>query len=940
MKYLISSRVIYALALAVCCCQCAAPEQKQTFNIPPGMSIRSQFTTRMGDDQLPTDNITYLIPTMDNVTVYSSFEGITAGAHSYQWVLHNAQGGHACPQMAPYSFQTAGGTENVWSKISVAQCLSVPGNYKLLLYLDGNAVHESTLKVLTNEEMSSGEYAAYWNANKYFPMFEVPAKPGAGKWTVSTIATNYERTTGLWVFPHRGSNRVFVLSKHADGQLLREYTRYGWQEIYTVPEPGEESELQCKVLDDVLYFYNTTFQGSYNLVSEAVQSGITLPFDVPARNEFVSPDGSHQLTRNGELDGKSLRTSANACGCGNVVWAQWSADNGTLHFTIDCCENEPDELYRYDFATRKATRLETSFAELPYTITYAMGGMGTLKSSAVLPLTFNNSGIDFIGFVQKSEGQAERICIATRAQYEGNFGFGDNYIWNGSIAFPAVEQDQGGSYLKVTFLSQPVNYLQYAVSSDEGMSYKTGLIKHIGKVAEGTWAGGDVYALRDDEQSDGKESGGEVHHTEEDVYLVRHGRELIAINMSNEVLNSGFVAFPDPDGNRMRSSLFKDVERVVVSRNQFITKLLSPAELELPESVVKLKRMGNVKDPGSNSNYSPIYNHPQEGELFVRQNDDGSFWRFNGDGTATLYTYNNQFTAMIGDREVNLDGYVPFTNQGCYGNPLDFAHIVSIDPARLKEVSPGAPFEPLYSFANTSDELLRSEYDVLSEAYKSYGNDFPSFEKFLDDIPLFLWKDPFGRYIRFLRRDLLAPTNCEPILYLYPEIETNIQVSLGERVDVISSLPAATDTWHVRATPNGKLTDPTTQRTYDHIFWEGIAGVLPPLEKGFVVDTSQLITFFDEKLQTLGLNASETDDFKKAWLKEFGDARYYFIGFYDRRVIDKYAPMTIEPRPETVIRILMDYRPLKSRIPVASPQLESPGRREGFTVVEWAGLKR
>ena len=47
-------------------------------------------------------------------------------------------------------------------------------------------------------------------------------------------------------------------------------------------------------------------------------------------------------------------------------------------------------------------------------------------------------------------------------------------------------------------------------------------------------------------------------------------------------------------------------------------------------------------------------------------------------------------------------------------------------------------------------------------------------------------------------------------------------------------------------------------------------------------------------------------------------------------------PLIIEPKPDKVIRILMDYKPLKEKITVEEEVLEKQ-EREGFTVIEWGG---
>ena len=98
--------------------------------------------------------------------------------------------------------------------------------------------------------------------------------------------------------------------------------------------------------------------------------------------------------------------------------------------------------------------------------------------------------------------------------------------------------------------------------------------------------------------------------------------------------------------------------------------------------------------------------------------------------------------------------------------------------------------------------------------------------------------------------------------------------------------------------------------------------------------------FFERMLPRLGLNERGSKDFRDAWLPRFHDAPYYFITFLSRETIDRLAPLVVNPEPDVVIRVLMDFRPLWTREPVKAAVLPAPPTRRGFTVVEWGGILR
>ncbi|MEK7174076.1 MAG: hypothetical protein AAB759_00235, partial [Patescibacteria group bacterium] len=109
--------------------------------------------------------------------------------------------------------------------------------------------------------------------------------------------------------------------------------------------------------------------------------------------------------------------------------------------------------------------------------------------------------------------------------------------------------------------------------------------------------------------------------------------------------------------------------------------------------------------------------------------------------------------------------------------------------------------------------------------------------------------------------------------------------------------------------------------------------------QGFVVAKENIPSVLDAKLSLFGLNNQERDDFLEFWAPKLSRAPYYFITFILRSEIDRVSPMSISPQPDTIIRVLMDYKPLTKPIFVR-PLTIAPTERSGFTVVEWGGIVR
>ncbi len=217
-------------------------ETKEQLQIPEGMSIRSQFTTHLTYDNLPSDDITYLPPSLETITLYSTFDGITQGSHFYQYIIHNAVGQHACPQDGVYNFTSGGGSENVWSRISVATCLATPGDYVVKVYLDGNWVLEKKIRVLSEEDINSGQYEAYWNKDKFMEVLPTSKSKVKGEWLVKTLGQFSTYISNLFVIPHRGYNRIFFVEhESSDNVYIKEYQHYVSDLVFTFPR-GDRDE--------------------------------------------------------------------------------------------------------------------------------------------------------------------------------------------------------------------------------------------------------------------------------------------------------------------------------------------------------------------------------------------------------------------------------------------------------------------------------------------------------------------------------------------------------------------------------------------------------------------------------------------------------------------------------------------------------------------------
>jgi hypothetical protein len=249
--------------------------------------------------------------------------------------------------------------------------------------------------------------------------------------------------------------------------------------------------------------------------------------------------------------------------------------------------------------------------------------------------------------------------------------------------------------------------------------------------------------------------------------------------------------------------------------------------------------------------------------------------------------------------------------------------------------------DPVYEFPSDSKVLKDFYNNDLSMPFNSKGNQLPkpSYSKFIASHPLFVWIDPFGYKQLLVRAEYATPQGgCagKPVIYLYPTQPTNVQVQVSPVNGISLSDPDYKNGWEVLAESNGTIT--SNNKTYPYLFWEGSLGKNYQIPKqGFVIKKNEVKQLLDDKLAFIGLSKKEISDFEEFWVPRMKASSYYFVTFTINQQMEQYAPLTITPKPDTVIRVLMDYTPL-DHSEIVQPLKLPHTDRTGFTVVEWGGI--
>jgi len=310
------------------------------------------------------------------------------------------------------------------------------------------------------------------------------------------------------------------------------------------------------------------------------------------------------------------------------------------------------------------------------------------------------------------------------------------------------------------------------------------------------------------------------------------------------------------------------------------------------------------------------------------------------DGTVTSYSAKEPFMSdnniprfTFADGTTNKDATVKHLSATCGirgGNSIvaDAKAVVSL----LKENGTASNSDKIYTFKDTSSTLFKSLYTFYKIGRETKA---VTIDEFLAKNPVTVWKDSFGDYNLYLNTNYGALAECgKPVVYLYPTKTTEVTVKVG--ADITKSEPAYNNGWTATAKPNGQLI--VIGKTFPYLFWEGQGnGAYPSIDSGFIIKKEDVASTLKDHLAKLGLNAKESADFMEFWLPKMPTTPFVRLTWFGTEQMNRLAPLSVTPKPDTTIRIFLDFKGLNSSYDI-KPQTLVAKKRVGFTVVEWGGL--
>lgn len=494
----------------------------------------------------------------------------------------------------------------------------------------------------------------------------------------------------------------------------------------------------------------------------------------------------------------------------------------------------------------------------------------------------------------------------------------------------------------VFYDAQPIVFQDILFTSNPNLFLSDMKFYSIGKVVSGEFKDAEVILLT------ARPEGPSMYDSF--IYLLKFGNnyEFLALNSDFSFKNeydtdnpnyfkSNVTEIKDLALDIVLPTIIKDSEGSEYKKDEYVNLFFNPDGLSV---AFVDKTLGNVyyKKSSTKLENTTIY-------------DRGGFYVKGKGGILSVYealypskvgsSEKNVPNITLFDKNITLDSNYKYVDFGGCG-ARNYVSLPDVKESELNIVGKvNSDDSDIYTFKDLNHPILKDLYQIGAQEYTIDGpKPKLSYDEYIKKFPVFFWKDKFGRLIKFQNEIFVPLAECgKPVIYLYPKKTTDVRVEVAPKGGFTKTIPKYNQGWDVVATPESVITDKSSGLNYPYLFWEGRGGIYETPTQGFVVEKENVEKFLNEKLEKLGLIKKERDDFIEFWLPKMQEAPFYFVTFLGNREIDNLAPLNISPKPDSIIRILMDFKPLEEKINVESYEIRTP-KRTGFTVVEWGGVLR
>lgn len=142
----------------------------------------------------------------------------------------------------------------------------------------------------------------------------------------------------------------------------------------------------------------------------------------------------------------------------------------------------------------------------------------------------------------------------------------------------------------------------------------------------------------------------------------------------------------------------------------------------------------------------------------------------------------------------------------------------------------------------------------------------------------------------------------KPILYLYPKKETKVEVSFSHPEYLETTYPKFNGKWEVTAKKDGSLYD-KDGKYYYALYWDEKRTYDYDFKEGFYVEKEDAISFLEEKLEKIGFNEKEKNEFIMYWLPVLEKNEKSLVYFELTEERERHNKIEISPKLGSLLRI-------------------------------------
>jgi hypothetical protein len=171
----------------------------------------------------------------------------------------------------------------------------------------------------------------------------------------------------------------------------------------------------------------------------------------------------------------------------------------------------------------------------------------------------------------------------------------------------------------------------------------------------------------------------------------------------------------------------------------------------------------------------------------------------------------------------------------------------------------------------------------------------------------------------------------KPNIYIYPQYETNLNVYLKfpNGGKIIQSIPEYNTGWNVFVKQSGLI-----DNQYEYLFYEAQIPELLQKDFGWIVNGTQLDSFFTNNLQSLAFSTKEIKDFTDYWIPLLNETKSYSIYPQFNEELSDIIQLDISIRPDNLIRVWYVIEEYTEILDLEEPVIPV-FQRLGFVILEW-----